>query len=265
MSNHVFKLPSGVECEVKELTGKHQRLLTEQKNKDFNKSLDEVLSDLVVRIGSVQNPGTEMLKRLLSADRKKILVEIRQYSLDFEPVFKFRWEYVTKDGQKANHDLEIDLSGGFPVKPLLIPHKEVGGVKWVEADYTEYEDIVRDMSLILPKSGTEVHWKLLDGVGEAIGSNTPKNQRSSHTQLKMRQPVELYAAKTDTVPIQLDLDKLGLKDIEALRAEIKRVEAEVDTIITFEHPEAESKAPSEKNVFVDVLAVQAFFFPSEAI
>jgi len=121
------------------------------------------------------------------------------------------------------------------------------------------------MKFTLPKSKKEITWTLLDGIGEAVGLSTPKNERSSHTPIKMRRPIEMLKTKNDTVPVQVNLDELALRDIEALRGEIKRVEGDVDTVITFEHPEAESKSAGEKYVLVDVLGVQAFFFPSEAI
>lgn len=66
-------------------------------------------------------------------------------------------------------------------------------------------------------------------------------------------------------PIQLHLDSLPLLDIEHLRKLIKSVEGELDTIVEFEHPEAEHKSGSEKTVRVDLVAQNAFFFPSEAI
>lgn len=264
MSNtHVFRLPTGVECEVKELTGKHQRILTEQKNKKMGENLNELLADVIVRVGSKKNIDLNFVKTLLACDRKKILCEVRQFTMDFDPVFKFTYDYVSvADNAKKQHELEIDLSENFPAKPLMVEGED-GKLKI--ADYEEYDEIERKVVFKLPKSGKEITWSLLDGAGEAIGMNTAKADRSSHTAIKMRNPVEMVKTENDTVPVQLNLDNLGLKDIEALRGNIKSIEGNVDTEIFFTHPEAELKPKNEKDVIVDVLSVLAFFFPSEAI
>lgn len=263
MSNtHSFKLPSGVECEVKELTGKHQRLLTEQKNKKMGDNLNELLADVIVRVGSKKGVDLNFVKSMLACDRKKALVEVRQFTLDFDPLFKFTYEYTDQNGIKQNHPLEIDLSDGFPMTTLKVINDQ--GIL-EDAKYKEYADIDRELKVNLPRSKKDVVVNLLDGRGEEMGMRTAKSSRSSHTAILMRNPKEYHKTSNDTIPIQVRLDDMSIKDIEFLRQTIKNVEGQVDTEIMVEHPEAEFKPASEKNVVVDILGVLAFFFPSEAI
>lgn len=53
MNTHIFKVPSGVEFEVTELTGKQQRILTEQSNKPHTEKLAEMLASVLVRVGKL--------------------------------------------------------------------------------------------------------------------------------------------------------------------------------------------------------------------
>lgn len=258
MRTHTFTLTSGVECEVKEFTGKHQRILTEQGNKKLGDSLNAVILDILVRVGTKTNFDDKFVKDLLSSDRKKILTEARQFTMDFEPNFKFNYDYASQAGTTEQEPLEVDLSKGFPFRTLKVV-KEDGVL--VDAAYTEYDQIERHVHFELPSSKTRVRWELLNGKNELAALQIPKGQRSSHTSIALRNPVYF---KGET-PIQVDLDSLGWKDIEALRKHIKDVEGQVDTEMMFAHPEAEFKPKSEKEIVVDLLNVMAFFFPSEAI
>ena len=253
MSTHKFKLPSGVECEVKEITGKHQRILTEQSNKSMGENLNDMLADVLVRVGDITGFDTDFVKSMLSVDRRYALAQARMFTID-DPMFRFTWEYLDSEGAKQVIEKEADLSDGFPMEPFL-------------NQYEKYSDIVKEITITLPRSGQQCIFKMMDGWSEEAGQKTKKKDRSSHTALIMRNPriLEDNHDKTGKVPIQANLDNMSLKDIEFLRTEIKRYEGKVDTEMMFEHPEAETRAPNDRNVIVDLLGVTAFFFPSEAI
>lgn len=256
MNTHKFTLPSGVSCEVKELTGKHQRILTEQKSKKIGENLNEVLVDVIVSVGTKLDIDLEFVQKMLSADKKKILVEVRQFSNDNDPLFKFNYEYLGTNAkgeeEKMSEPMEVNLEGGFPAKQY---HKQ----------WTEYADIERDVTITLPKSGQVVKFRMLDGEGESVGAATKKAERSTHTALEMRFPRFMQKTSADTIPVKLNLDTLAIKDIEYLRAQIKEKEGQVDTEIMIKHPEADNKPMNEKEIIIDVVGVLAFFFPSEAI
>lgn len=272
-ATHTFKLTSGVECEVYEMTGKHQELLTRQDGKKHTEKLNELLKDLIVRVGSNTDINDEFLLGMLACDKKKALVEVRQFSMGHEPSFTFNYRYTDTDGNKQEHPVTVDLNedGHFPEKPVMVmrPVMEDGKDepvnKLVPADWTEYSDVQKQVTIKLPRSGQEVTFVMLDGKGELIGSTTKKAQRSSHTLIQMRRPVFQKKTEGGSVPIQLNLNDLALQDIEYLRKSIRDHEGEVDTEIMFDHPEADSMPRNEKEVTMDVLNTVAFFFPSEAI
>ena len=279
---HKFTLPSGIDAEVKDMDGSHQRLLTEKKKgKTFTDRLDELLGDLVVRVGSTTKITSKFLKAMLNADKAKLLIEIRQFTMEHDPTFTFVWKYKSEVTEKyIEYTHEEDLPDGiFPSKPVMVSNPNYGKAiaegepeldteELIPAAYQEYDQVVKDCYTVLPRSGEKIRWTMLDGHAVARGSATPKNKLSSHTQIKLRNPVKFMKGGKDNkqdIAISLNLDKLKFKDIEHLRAEIKKVEGYVYTEIIFEHPEAELKGPNSKSVTVDVLGSSAFFFPSQAL
>lgn len=252
MLTHKFRLPSGVMCEVGQLLGKHQRLLTEKvAGKTHGDRLNAMLADVIVSVGSIQNPSADFVAEMLSIDKEAALVEVRQFTMDFEEKFKFRYNYE-KDGEPLTHDLEIDLKDGvFNVEQMADA--------WAEGrPEPEYKDIVRERELVLPKTGKLCQFVLLDGRGEAYGMAS--KTKSSHTRLEMHKPKE-FVQGTATWK-KLDLDNLPLKDIEALRDAIKGVSGKVDTEIRFRHPDADNLPETERWVTVNLLGTVGFFFPS---
>lgn len=249
----VFKMPSGVECEVKEMTGKEQRILTEQDGKKFGDKLNAVLLSVVVRIGSKKVVSEDDIKKLLSEDRKCILWECRMFSVG-EDKFTFSYNYVDGNNKEQTMNLDVDLEDREPVKPY-------------KTQYSELDEIEKDVFITLPRSGKKVRFTMLDGVGESIGALMNRKQLSSHTPIMMRRPVEFVKTnegKTET-PVKLNLDTLSLVDVEYLRKSIYENEGKFPTELKFEHPEADSKPVSERYVVTDLLGEVAFFFPSGRI
>lgn len=266
----ISKLPSGVEFEIKEFTGKHQRLLTEQGKKSHNDKLNELLKDLLVRVGSLTTFDDEFFMELLAADRKEMLVHGRQFTMGFDPTFRIRFPYTDKDGEKQEYTEDVPLDEGhFPMKPMMVEQEatgEDGNTMLVPASFEEYVDVIahKRVRKILP-SGLAVEFTHLDGRGELIGVSTKKSEVSAHTPLKMRRPVYFEQKENTNIAISLNLDRLSYKDISALRIFIKDVEGRVDTEISIEHPEAQFLTPSEQEVVIDVMGSLDFFFPSGVI
>lgn len=254
METHEFTLPSGVKASVRPMTGKHQRLLSEQGNQNMFTGLNSVLLDLLVSLGS--KSGTEItskvIDQLLAADRAKILVEARQFSLGFPTEFRFKYEYVASDGSKASQDTFIDISRGFPTKPYKF-------------QVSDYASIVRTNTLTLPISKKEVKWDLLDGTGEMAATKLDRKKISSHTPIQLRNPRTTYQGDNEAVDISLDLDTLALADIEALRGHIEETEGEVNTEALIIHPEADRKPMNEREVRINLVGEKTFFFPSGAL
>jgi hypothetical protein len=263
---HVFKLTSGVECEVTELGGRQQRLLTEQGSKSHTEKLNEMLASIVVRVGSKTEITPSFIESMLSGDKKKILVEARQFSLGFQKQFELLYPYVDSNGVKQEETLNIPLEEGFPETSVKILDVDFEGKEsLVPANYSEYSDVQVKYKTVLPRSKTLVELEHLTYKGEKWASSLGKKQRSSHTLIEMRFPVYFKKTENDEVKIKLNLDDLSLQDIEHLRKVIKAMEGEVGTEVMFEHPEAAIKGEADKYVKLDVLSTVGFFFPSGAI
>ena len=201
--NHEFTLPSGVLCEVTEMLGKHQRFLTEQSSGNMGESLNKVLLDVIVRIGDITDITPKLIDDLLACDRQKILIELRQFTLDFDEEFSFHIEYKDNSGNKKQHLITHNFrtQGDFPVENVK---KLPEGIKTDLGDYSVLEDAKfesydevlanKEVYLTLPRSGKKVRWTMLDGHGERIGIQTKKSARSSHTPLRMRKVIRFNAS-----------------------------------------------------------------------
>lgn len=253
---HKFKLLSGVEAEILELDASHQEMLTKQaKGVGHADKLNDILKDVLVRVGSVKTITDDFVQGMLTEDRRYALTMARQFSFSFQETFEHIFEY-DDDGRKQSCSFGFDLSeeGTFPIKLYANQVKE-------------YADINKIYSLTLPRSKALVEWSMLDGSGEKIGIGKKKSERSSNTVLEMRKPrywVDSDGDKEGYWAV-LPLNELSLADITALRQDIKDKEGKVDTEIKFEHPLWESGKVDEQWVVVDVLSTVNFFFPTVGI
>lgn len=262
MSTYKFKLPSGFECEVREMVGKHQRILTEKKG-DFADKINEILLDLIVRVGDVDVIDEKFLDFMLAADRKAALVMARGFTLDFPTTFPFKYtfkgDYIIREGdnkasfKECTEELEVPTPE-FPIKP----YKDAE--EWLKGSYKSINKVKR---IKLPKSGKEVQYTLLDGAGEKRG--LAFKDVTSHTPLQIRGTSYMHKGDNAEVPIQVDLEKMNVKDIEAIRGDIDRNEGGIETMILLRHPHADKVEREYQEVKIDLVAEVAFFFPSQAL
>ena len=262
MSTHKFTLPSGFECEVREMVGKHQRILTEKKG-DYNDKLNEILVDVLVRVGDVTSIDFKFVEGMLSADRKAALVTARNFTLDFPETFPFKYTFkgaftlrdgdVVTEHRECTEDLEVPTPE-FPIRPYA------GREEWAGKPYSAINKVKK---LKLPKSGQEVQYTLLDGAGEK--RSMQYKEVSSHTPLQIRGVSYMHKGDNEEVPISLNLEKVSLKDIEAIRKHIDEHEGGIDTIVVLEHPHKDKVDDEFRTVRVDLLSEVAFFFPSQAL
>ena len=260
---HTFKLPSGVEVELKKLKGLHQRWLTEKSKDTFKDRLYKILVDRIIRVGSCTRVDAKFLKGVIDGDLSKMLIELRQFTMKHDPKFTFNWKYKSeKTGRYEIHTHTEALPEGiFPQKAMRV----VGaGGEAVDATFTEYDQVLeaKNIQIVLPESQEIVRFTMLDGIASERASHMKKKDISSHTQIKLRNPVKFIESKNpDTVrmiPISLNLDDLDYLDLEYIRAAIEKFEGKVFTTITFDHPEDIGRLVEQ-----DVLAAASFFFPSE--
>ncbi|MCK7511757.1 MAG: hypothetical protein MZV70_52080 [Desulfobacterales bacterium] len=81
---HTFELPSGIEIELREMTGAEEELLTNQRLIRTGDAVNQALKNCIVRLGDNDEPTVKDVLDLLSGDRLFILVRLRQISLGDE-------------------------------------------------------------------------------------------------------------------------------------------------------------------------------------
>lgn len=297
MQTHEIKLVSSVPAVITELTGKQQRILTENNGKTFEQKLYSLLSSIVLVIGNVdilslsdkpekENFGRserdEFFRRLLGCDRKKILTQARLKTYP-DPIFSFTYNYVDVNGVKREIVKEEDLSEGFPEKPMYIfdpkllknadgrslSIREILTLKDVltPASFATYDEVDRHKEMVfdLPICGKKVKLFMVDGYGEGAVSGVKKESRSSHTALLMRRP-SIYHGDVPVLLQAGDLDKMHPQDLDTMRAVAKVFEGQLHTETMFENPEANEFSPKEeKHIVTDLLGQMSFFFPAETI
>lgn len=248
-------LLSGVEAVITPLTGLQQKILTRNNNLPFPEKCNEMLATCVKRVGNNYAPDPLFFSTMLAGDRRKLLFELRMFSMDEDPLFIFDFEYEDK-GQKFKKSLEIRLE-----------HEDTQGTTvdgLPETKYYNYLEgqnypIDKDITITLPKSGQQLKFTMLDGQGELIGSRIKEGDISTNSPLEMRKPVIFVQTEKALIPVKADIDTMALKDIEHFRSEIKRHEGKLDSEIIIKHP------VTNKDVIIDILQQKAFFFPSQAI
>lgn len=242
---HVFKLPSGVECEVKEFNGKHQDLLTRQ-GSNLNDQMNIILADIIVRYGSIAGSGinTDIVEQMLTADRNWVMFQARQFSLDFPTTFDLPVKYK-KNGIKVEDKISMNLSDvTFKPYPFQV---------------SEHSEITKDYMLSVKRYEGKIRVSLSDGVSEKRIAEMNKKDISSHIDLLSHNPV--YFSKEN--PIKLDLSNLGLMAIEDLRSQIMGLEGKVYADFEEEHPD-DSRIGEDRIIRGNLLGNVNFFFPSGA-
>ena len=196
---HVFELPSGGEVELREMTGAEEELLTNQRLIRSGDAVNQVLRNCIVRLGDKEDPSIEDVLDLLSGDRFFILVKLRQISLGDE--------------------VELELSCASPacgaVNPVAIHIDEL--------ETTPYGK-EREFTFELPGSGRAVRFGYLDGHKEKRLAALKEPSISSAMLIRL---VDLDGA----APSKKLMNEMSLRDRSALRQEMVRLDAGIDTTV----------------------------------
>jgi len=248
-----FNLPSGPECEVSGLFGLHQGILTKE-GSNIATATDAVLADIIKRVGSVTQITEPFVKRMASEDRKLAFIMARQFSLDFPKSFVFVYEFEKKLLNGTYKHDEVTMEFDFPADHgfNVIP---------AQNQIREYSELIRNYRVVLPKTGKMVDYQILTGESERL---LPKTM-SSHVPLIMRNVREVQMEDEKEKFITLDLDRLPLIDIEALRSDIKGREGVVESEVRFRHPDADELPLDKRWVSVELSGQLSFLFPSGRI
>ncbi len=196
---HVFELPSGTEVELREMTGAEEELLTNQRLIRTGDAVNQVIRNCMVRLGDNEEPSLEDVLGLLSGDRLFILVKLRQVSLGDE--------------------VELELSCTSPacgtVSPVVID---------IETLETTPYGKEREFSFQLPGSERTVRYGYLDGHREKRLAALKEPSISSAMLMRL---IDVDG----TAPSKKLMNEMSLRDRSALRQEMVRVDAGIDTTV----------------------------------
>jgi hypothetical protein len=181
------------------MTGAEEELLTNQKLIRSGDAVNQVLANCVLRIGESNDIITKHVLDMLSGDRLFVLVKLRQISL--------------------GDDIELELS----CPNAACRAKNRATVNLDDLTVTPYPD-EREFVFVLPSSGAKVRFCYLDGHKE---KRLAQMQEPSISAAMLIRILDIDG----NPPSKKALAEMSMRDRSALRTEMLRVDAGVDTTI----------------------------------
>jgi hypothetical protein len=199
---YTFELPSGIAIELKEMTGAEEELLTNQRLIRTGDAINQVLRNCFVRIDDKAEPSVIDVLDLLSGDRLFALVRLRQISL----------------GDEVELELACSNSACRMTNYLTVNLEELE-----VTPYTEQ----REFDFPLPGSKKTVRFGFLDGHKEKrlAGLREP-----NITSAMLMRIIDIDGKP----PSKKILAEMSMRDRGALREEMARVDAGIDTAVEVE-------------------------------
>ena len=194
---HTFELPSGIEVELREMTGAEEELLTNQRLIRTGDAVNQVLRNCIVKLGDNEEPAVKDVIDLLSGDRLFILVRLRQISLGEEVELELA---CPNTACRASNAVTINLD---------------------DLEVTPYGE-EREFTFTLPGSGRKVRFGYLDGNKEKRLAALKEPSISSAMLIRI---IEIDGAP----PSKKIMNDMSMKDRSALRQEMLRKDAGIDT------------------------------------
>lgn len=196
---YTFKLPSGNEIVLKEMTGVEEELLTNQRLIRSGDAVNHVLKNCILKLGDKENITMEDVLSMLSGDRLFALVRLRQVSLG--DIVEINLSCANQICRKAcNVAINID---DLPITPY--------------SDRREFE-------FTLPSSGDTIRFGYLTGHKEKQLALLPEPTISSAMLIRI---LEINGKSPDKKVVS----EMSLRDRTALRTEMAKVDGGIDTVI----------------------------------
>ena len=199
---HTFELPSGIEIELKEMTGAEEELLTNQRLIRSGDAINQVLRNCLVRIDDNTDPSVNDVLDLLSGDRLFALVRLRQISLGDE--------------------VELELTCSSNTCRMA----NYTSVNLDELKVTPYSE-QREFDFLLSGSKKTVRFGYLDGHKEKRLASLREPNITSAMLIRI---IEIDGQP----PSKKSLAEMSMRDRNALRQEMARVDAGIDTVVEVE-------------------------------
>ncbi|MEN6358277.1 MAG: hypothetical protein ABFD83_14485 [Armatimonadota bacterium] len=196
---YTFTIPSRSDIDIREMTGVEEELLTNQKLIRSGDAVNQVLANCILRIGESDDVSTKQVLDMLSGDRLFVLVKLRQISLGDE--------------------VELELTCPNPACRA----KNRAVVNLDDLTVNPYPD-EREFVFTLPSSGAKVRFCYLDGHKE---KRLSQMQEPSITAAMLIRILDVDG----NPPSKKVLAEMSMRDRSALRAEMLRVDAGIDTSI----------------------------------
>lgn len=197
-----FELPSGTELELREMTGAEEELLTNQRLIRSGEAINQVLRNCFVRLGEKTDPDLAEVMNLLSGDRLFALVRLRQISLGDEVELELS---CPNSACRMTNFVTVNLED-LKVTPYgeerEFAFKLLGSKKTVRFGYLDGHKEKRLASLREPNISSAMLIRVLDIDGKA--------------------------------PSKKSLAEMSMRDRNALRQEMSRVDAGIDTSVETE-------------------------------
>ena len=220
---YTFELPSGIEADLREMTGAEEEILTNPRLIRSGDAINQVLANCVARLGENKAPSVKDVLDLLSGDRLFLLVRLRQVSL----------------GDEVSLEMTCTNSSCRQMNPVLVNLEELEVTKYTAE---------REFKLTLPVAKRVVTFVHLDGHMEKRLAALKEPSISSAMMMRIREIDE-------KAPNKKVLSELTLKDRNALREAMREADAGIDTTI-----ETECEACGTK-LRTRLEAEPAFLFP----
>ncbi len=196
---YIFQLPSGDEIELREMTGAEEELLTNQRLIRTGDAVNQVLANCTLRIGEDEEIGPKVVMDMLSGDRLFTLVKLRQVSLGDEVELDL---VCPSAACRAKNRVTVNLDD-----LLVTPYGEE-----------------REFMFTLPTSGSKVRFVYLDGHKEKRLAQMEEPSLSAAMMIRILNI-------DGNAPTKKTLNEMSMRDRSALRQEMLRVEAGIDTTI----------------------------------
>lgn len=194
-----FTLPSGIDVELREMTGAEEELLTNQRLVRSGDAINQVLKNCIVSLGEEKTVEVGHVQDMLSGDRLALLVYLRQISLGDTVELELQ---CPNSGCRARTFVSVDLN---------------------DLESSSYgED--REFAFKLPGSKSNVKFGYLDGHKEKRLALLKEPNITSAMLMRI-------ITIDDKPPSKKLLADMSMKDRSALRAEMSRVDAGIKTTI----------------------------------
>lgn len=196
---YTFTLPSGIEAELREMTGAEEEILTNPRLIRSGDAINRVLENCVLRLGENDKPSSKDVLDLLSGDRLFLLVKLRQVSL----------------GDEVTLELTCPNPTCREVNTVVINLEDLEVTPYTEE---------REFTLTLPGSGKVVRFRHLDGHMEKRLASLKEANISSAMLMRL---IDVDGK----APSKKLISDLSLRDRNALREAMRESDAGIDTMI----------------------------------